>query len=647
MNKVWFGWAGRILYVNLDTQEIRAEPLTEELAYGYLGQSGINAKLLYDLTGPETDPLGPDNPLIIGVGPLAGTMAPSSGRFTVTAKSPLTGVFGDSNCGGHWGPELKFAGYDHMVISGRAEKPVYLWINDDKVELRPAEHVWGKDTWETDELLKREVASDSAQVLAIGPAGENLVRFAAIMCNLTRAAARTGMGAVMGSKKLKAIVVKGSRGVSVARPQEFWRVVGECEQAIKADPMYEPASTFGTSAITGLAQMLGFLPTENFRKSTFEEAENLRGEVLLKDYDAKHKGCFNCAVSCSRFYRVSEGEYAGTVGEGPEYESLSALGTKCGNGNLPSVLKANTLCNKLGLDTISTGNVIALAMECGEKGLWPEYAAEIPAWGDHARLNQLLQKIAFRQGLGDVLAEGSALAALRLGGFDAVVQSKGMDYPAVDVRGTKGMALAFAVSPRGGDHLKGLPLYEVAPEVYQEDIKAELGIEITPKYWLEYESKARLIAWHEDWHCVVDSLGLCKLEGIALKPLKPRHFRDLLAAATGWEVSEEELRRIGARIWNLERVYGVREGVRKQDDLPPYRLWEEPISTGPSAGERLDHDQYLKMLAEYYELRGWDQETGVPQPETLHKLELPVDFEGQGISVPKRLERLVSQREPA
>ena len=622
MTKNWYGWAGKILYVNLTTKEIWEEPLKEDLAFEYLGQAGINAKLLYDLTDETTDPLGPDNPLIFGVGPLTGTMAPCSGRFTVTAKSPLTGIFGDSNSGGHWGPEFKQAGYDHLVVLGQSEEPVYLWISDDKVTLRPATRLWGKDTWETDELIKQELGQSSAQVLSIGPAGENLVRFAAIICNLTRAAARTGMGAVMGSKKLKAIVVKGTRGTTVARPKEFWKLVGECEKAIQADPLYEVASTFGTTAITGLAQMLGFLPTKNFQQSTFEEAENLRGEVLLKDYVTKHKGCYNCAVGCSRWYQVKEGPYAGTVGEGPEYESLCSLGSKCGNGNLPSILKANTLCNQLGLDTISTGNAIAWAMECKEKNLWESDLKEIPEWGDHEGLNYLIKKIANREGVGTLLAEGACLAAEKLGGSEIVVHSKGMDYPAVDVRGTKGMALSFAVSPRGGDHLKGLSLYEVAPDIYKEDIATETGINITPNYWLEYETKAPLIKWHEDWHCIVDSLGLCKLEGIAIKPLKPKHFRDLLAAATGWDLSVEELQRIGERIWNLERLYGVREGIRKEDDLPPKRLWEEKISTGPSTGEGLDHSKYLELLEEYYDLRGWDKETGIPKQETLDMLGL-------------------------
>lgn len=642
MSKNWTGWAGRILYIDLSTQEVRVEPLSEELAFKFLGQAGINAKLLYDLTGPETDPLGPDNPLIIGVGPLTGTMAPCSGRFSVTAKSPLTGIFGDSNCGGHWGPELKQAGYDHIVITGQAASPVYLWINDGLVQIRPAEHIWGKDTWETDALVKREVGQENAQVLSIGPAGENLVRFAAMICNLSRAAARTGMGAVMGSKKLKAIVVKGNRGTTIARPTEFWQTVGECEKAIQADPLYEGASTFGTSAITGLAQMLGFLPTENFRKSTFESAENLRGEILLSEYAPKHKGCFNCSVGCSHFYSVKDGEYAGTVGEGVEYESLCALGSKCGNGNLPSVLKANTLCNKLGLDTISTGNVIAWAMECGEKGLWSEFASETPSWGDHRGLNALLMKIAYRDGLGDILADGSCLAAQRLGGEEMVVHSKGMDYPAVDVRGTKGMALAFAVSPRGGDHLKGLPLYEVAPDPYKDDILEQVGITITPNYWLDYETKPKLISWHEDWHCVVDSLGLCKLEGIAIKPLKPKHFRDLLASATGWDLTEVELQQIGERIWNIERLYGIREGIRKEEDLPPRRLQEEVISSGPSIGEGLDPVKFSTMLEEYYQLRGWDQDTGIPKPETLIELSLPEAETDRVVSgLAARLERVV------
>ncbi len=620
----YFGWAGQILRVNLSTREIIKEPLDQKLTRKYLGQSGINAKLLFDLSIPGADPLSPDNPLIFGVGPLGGSLAPCSGRFTVTSKSPLTGIFGDSNCGGHWGPELKNAGYDHIIITGKAEHPVYLWINDDHVELKDARHLWGKDTWQTDEMIKMQLAQPSAQIACIGPAGENQVRFAAIICNLARAAARTGVGAVMGSKNLKAIAVKGNRGLVVAEPENFLKEVYRCEEVIQQDPLYEVATTLGTTAITGLAQMLGFLPTRNFQQSTFEEAENINGEVLLKNYITSRKGCFNCPVSCSRFYKVTEGEYAGTVGEGPEYETISALGSKCGNGDLSSILHANTLCNKLGLDTISTGNVIAWAMEAFQRGILQQkdLADETFDWGNHRAIINTIHKISAREGIGDILAEGALRAARKMGGEEFVVHSKGMDYPAVDIRGTKGMALSFAVSPRGGDHLKGLPLYEVAPEVYQQDIKNEVGIDITPNYWAEYDTKAKLMSWHENWHCVVDSLGLCKLEGIAIKPLKPAHFQRLISAATGWDMTVEELETIGERIWNLERLLGVREGIRRIDDFPPRRLYDEPVATGPAAGESLIHEKYEAMLNQYYQLRGWDENTGIPLRERMQKLGL-------------------------
>jgi aldehyde:ferredoxin oxidoreductase len=622
METASFGWAGRILRVDLSSGTVGAETLPLPLAASYLGQAGVNAKILYDAVAPGLDPFSPENPLIFGVGPLGGTMAPCSGRFTVTSKSPLTGIFGDSNCGGHWGPELKFAGFDHIIVTGRADRPVYLWIRDDRVEVRDARHLWGRTTWETEDLIKQELAQPTAQIASIGPAGENRVRIAGIISNLCRAAARTGLGAVMGSKNLKAVAVLGSRGVRVAQPARFGETVAECVEAIRKDPLYDVAVNFGTSAITGLAQLLGFLPTRNFRESTFEGAEDLRGEALLEEHVAKHKGCFNCPVSCSRYYRVTDGPYTGTAGEGPEYESIAALGSKCGNRDLPAILKANTLCNELGLDTISAGNAIAWAMEAYERSLLDCFPGEGPTWGDSAAVIECLRKIAGRRGLGDLLAEGAYRAAERVGGLDFVVHSKKMDYPAVDVRGTKGMALAFSISPRGGDHLKGLPLYEVAPELYRADIREELGIDVSPDYWLRYDTKPDLIRWHEDWHCVVDSLGLCKLEGIAIKPLKPRHFAALFSAATGVELGIEEMRRAGERIWNLERMFGVREGIRRRDDYPPKRLLEEPISTGPSAGERLTREDYGRMLDEYYALRGWEAESGIPTPETLEALGL-------------------------
>jgi aldehyde:ferredoxin oxidoreductase len=615
-----------VLEVDLTHRSVRKVELSERLTHGYLGQAGINARMLYDRVTPETDPLSPEAPLIFGVGPLGGTLAPCSGRLSVTFKSPLTGIFGDSNCGGHWASELKMAGYDHIVITGRATHPVYLWIDNDRVVIRDARPFWGRNTWETDELVREDVRERTAQVACIGPAGENLVRFAAIMCNKTRAAARCGPGAVMGSKNLKAIVIRGDRGISIADKSALTDAVEEAVSAILLDPLYDSAKTYGTLAITPLAQALGFLPTRNFQESTFDGADKLTGEVFIKGYSTGHKGCYNCPVGCSRLYRVEDGPYA-TFGEGPEYETVAALGTKCGNDNLESILHANTLCNQLGMDTISTGNVLAWAMECHEKGLLDlRRLGDLDLrFGNEGAMIELIKKIAARDGIGDILAEGPYKAAQKLGGSEWVIQSKGMDYPAVDTRGTKGMALSFALSPRGGDHLKGLSLYEVAPDVYSKDIKQETGITVTPQYWLEYQTKPSLMRWHENWHCVVDSLGLCKLEGIAIKPLLPKHFRRLMSAATGWDVTVEELERIGERIWNLERLFNARQGIGRKDDYPPRRLLEEPISTGPSQGERLDKKEYEKMLDEYYLLRGWDPETGIPTTEKRGELGLDQD----------------------
>ncbi|ADL12997.1 aldehyde ferredoxin oxidoreductase family protein [Acetohalobium arabaticum] len=626
MNNQLDGWQGRVLWVDLTEKEVYKEELSEDLCRKYLGQSGINAKILYDNVGPEVDPLDPENYLIFGVGPLGGTLAPCSGRFTVTSKAPLTGLFGDSNCGGHWGPELKYAGYDHIVITGKADQPVYLWINDEQVELRDASKVWGKTTWATEEYLQEKLGNNTIQVASIGPAGENLVNYAAIICNHNRAAGRTGMGAVMGSKNLKAIAVYGSKEIKVAEPKEFLDIAVESQEDIMDDPLYEVANTFGTTAITRLAQELGFLPTKNFQESTFSGADKLSGEKILEKYATKHKGCFNCPVSCSRYYKVDEGEYEGTVGEGPEYETISAMGTKCGNENLPSVLKANTLANQLGLDTISTGSVISWAMELYQRDIITSEdtgGLELE-WGNHQELIELVKMIAHRKGFGDLLAKGAFKAAQEIGNSaeEYVVHSKGMEYPAVDVRGTKGMALGFAVASRGGDHLKSLPLYEIAHDVYKEAIQEELGIEVEDEYWTQYETKPRLIAWHEEWHCVVDSLGLCKLEGIALKPLRPKHFAQLVSAATGVEFDEDRLQKIGERIWNLERLFNIREGLSREDDMPPKRMLEETIATGPSAGEGLSSAKFNSMLDEYYSLRGWDLANGIPKKQKLEELNL-------------------------
>ncbi|MFO8031405.1 MAG: aldehyde ferredoxin oxidoreductase C-terminal domain-containing protein [Desulfohalobiaceae bacterium] len=373
-----------------------------------------------------------------------------------------------------------------------------------------------------------------------------------------------------------------------------------------------------------MAQGMGFLPTRNFQESVFQAAGNFSGEKV-QGYQLRRKGCFNCTVGCSRFCIVEEGQYAGTKGEGPEYESISAFGSKCGNPDLEAVLKANMLCNQLGLDTISAGNVLAWAMEALEKGIisrqkYPDLSRL--GFGQPQAMLDMLSQIAYRQGSGDILAQGSWKAAQILGGKEMVVQSKGLDYPAVDVRGTKGMALSFAVSPRGGDHLKGLCMYEIAPDVYSQDIKQELGLEPGGRFWLQYENKARLMAWQEDWHCVLDSLGLCKLEGIALKPLLPRHFHRLLTTCTGWPGNIQDLRQAGQRIWNLERIFNCRQGLGRKDDYPPQRLLQDPIHNGPSQGETLNPEKYEALLLEYYTLRGWDQQSGAPGLETLSRLGL-------------------------
>jgi aldehyde:ferredoxin oxidoreductase len=512
------------------------------------------------------------------------------------------------------------------VITGRAERPVYLWIDDDRVELRPAEHLWGKTTWETDRLVKEELGDQTVQIASIGPAGEHLVKFACIICNLTRAAGRTGLGAVMGAKNLKAIALRGTRDVEIFDRDAFLAAAAEAREAILSDPLYEVASTFGTTAITKLAQALGFLPTRNWQQSTFEPIDEISGETLLEKHVVKLKGCFNCPVSCSRFCAVREGDYAGVAGEGPEYETVSAFGSKCGNPDLPSILKANMMCNQLGLDTISAGNAIAWAMECYQRGaITAQDTGGLDlAWGNHRAIVALVNSIAYRSGFGDLLAEGAYGAAERLGRNTArwVIHSKKMDYPAVDVRGTKGMALAFAVATRGGDHLKGLPMYEVGSDIYKEAIEEELGIAVPPEYWLQYETKAGFMIWHEDWHCVVDSLGLCKLEGIAFKPLRPKHFLHLLAAATGWNADKDELARCGERIWNLERLFNLREGLAKDADRPPRRFTEEPIATGPAAGHLLEPAHFEQMLAEYYARRGWSITAGTPLPAKLEELGL-------------------------
>lgn len=624
---VGYGFAGSILYVNLTTRQITRKPLTKELAAKYLGARGINARLLWDsIPRRGVDPLGPENVLIFGAGTLTGTHAPSSGRTTVTCKSPATNLYLKTNAGGYFGTRLKLAGYDHIVIMGASDEPVYLWIDDGHVEIREASHLWGKTVSDTDRVLKEELGED-VETAVIGPAGENLVRIASIMLSRSFAAARGGPGAVMGSKKLKAIAVRGTGSIKVAEPKTFDRLAMAARRALAQDSGAQGLHAYGTAGLVeGINASDGYA-SYNFRQGHIDGVHTLTGQYLVEaGYLRARLGCASCGISCHRFCVITSGRYSGTRTAGPEYETTSALGAGCGVTDTEALIKANSLCNEYGLDTISTGGVIQWAMECFEKGILTSRDTEglELVWGNGDAVVEMVHKIAYRKGLGDILAEGTKRAAEKIGhdSWKWAVQAKGLEQSRVETRCAKAYALAFAVNNRGPDHLHTETIAEfgLTPEA-RELVRRICGDE---KYANPYltEKRAEIVRWHEDCYAATDCLGFCAFTSTLAYAVNPGNMAQMFASATGIEMSEEELMLAGRRIVTLERAFNVREGASRQDDVLPWRLMNEPVASGPQKGFVNSKEELDKMLDEYYALHGWDVKTGKPTGETLRKLGL-------------------------
>jgi len=654
-----YGWSGRILRVDLTTGKIRQEILDKAFAKAFLGGRGFNSKILYDIFDPSvTNPFSSENVICISPGLLSGTLAPTSSRLEVSlARSPVTGIFCDGNAGGSFAPELKMAGYDVIIIMGKSKTPVYLLIFDDDVKLMDASHLWGKNVWDTTDALREEVGDPEASVLTIGPAGENLVVSACVITDYTRVAT-AGSGAVFGSKNLKAVVVRGTKGIKLAKPEEFEKVATELHEKIKKGIFYKGLSTFGTTLLVSLFNEMGNLPTRNWQTGVFSEAEKICGETLLEKYVVKHKGCFACPINCSRFYVVRDGPFAGTAGEGPEYEELSGFGSKCGISSLPSLLYINNLLNQLGLDVVQTSNYVSCSMHWWQDGIITSKDVDglTLEWGNYEAVIELIKNIAYRKGFGNILADGVLTAARKIAeakGIPAekleyyVIHTKGMTHSNVELRASRGIALAYGTATRGGDHLRGhatqeryaaIGLYKrpedwVRVGVPLEDAKRwyELG-SLNP---LSYEGKGALVKWMEDLFAVVDSLGLCKFSTPWQNmPLGPEYMASLVTAATGVEFTWKDIMRCGERIYNVEKAIQVRYGLRRKDDYLPRRLYEEPLPEGPNKGAVLDREKYSKMLDEYYKERGWDVETSIPKKRTLMKLglhDIAEDLERRGI----------------
>lgn len=600
-----YGWTGKILRVNLSARSVSVEDLCPEVAEKYLGARGLGTKVLYDELKPGIDPLGPDNKIIFATGPLTGTAATSAGRYNVVTKSPLTGFIAASNSGGYFPAELKYAGFDAIIVEGAADEPVYIWVHNGKAEIRSAKHVWGKNTAETTDILVAETDPD-AKVACIGPAGERLVLFACVVNDKGRAAGRSGVGAVMGSKNLKAIVVRGTGDVKVADPTKFREAVLAAFKKIKEFPVTSQGlPTYGTAVLVNVINQHGAFPTRNFQTGVFEGAEKISGETLAATLLVRKRACFGCPIACGRPSVVKSGKYKGE-GEGPEYETIWALGAACGVDNLEAVTKANYLCNELGLDPISMGSTIACAMELYEKGYLPKSATDIPLrFGDADAVVEATRKTGYREGVGDLLAKGSYRLAAEFGHPELSMSAKKQEYPAYDPRGVKGIGLNYATSNRGGCHVRG---YTISPEI--------LGVpeKIDP---LSKDGKAAWVKAFQDVTALVDSVGMCLFTTFALGA---PDVASMLESATGIPFPVEKAVLAGERIWNLERLFNLREGLTKADDALAPRLLTEPMPEGPAAGQVVE---LADMLADYYAARGWSED-GKPSAETLERLGLAV-----------------------
>jgi aldehyde:ferredoxin oxidoreductase len=616
----------KIAYINLSDGKIVQKPVPKEIRASYLGGRGINMYLLYNHIVPKIDALGPENVLLIGAGLLGGIPCLGSGRCDIAAKSPLTGAVGDSNIGGFFAPELRFAGFDHLIISGKAAKPVYITIKDDEISIKDASHLWGKDTFETQTIIRNDQDDQDIKSLVIGEAGENLVRFANVRTGMKNSAGRTGMGAVMGSKNLKAIAVRGTTNLEFAYPDKLLDYCKEMNDMIMSTKWAKAESKWGTMIIYSNTNTTGLIRTKNFELNKLEEGQDLEPEVIDR-YSIGASGCYSCVVHCRHRYVLNEGPYAPLFGEGPEYTSLGAFGTMVNCKKMETILVANHLVNKYGLDTLETGGLIAWAMELFEKGILTEKQTDglRLEWGDEKVVFELIRKIAMKEGFGNTLADGFTKAIAKIGnGSDYyAIQIKGMSNLHSDERPTPSFALGIATSTRGADHLRSRPavdLYGLPEELLNEVYGGQVSSDYT-----SYNGKSRMIWWQERLYAITDSLGICKFQTVFLAFHAPSwsEYSNLIRFTTGMEFSKVQLMDIGERIYTLERLFNVREGFTRKDDKLPERYFKEPTLIGlPIArGKKIDREQFEKMLDEYYALHKWNQ-NGIPESERLNELGL-------------------------
>jgi aldehyde:ferredoxin oxidoreductase len=591
------GYCGKVLRIDLTAGTVKVEDLDLDMAKKYIGGRGLGTYFMKTEVPADVEALSPENKLVIATGPLTGSKAPTSSRYMVVTKSPLSGTIASSNSGGFWGAELKKAGYDLIILEGRSSRPCYISIKDDKVEIKDAGKVWGNLVSETTDILLEEEAEPKGRVMTIGPAGEKQSLIAAIMNDKYRAAGRSGVGAVMGSKNLKAIFVRGTGKVDSADLAKTDTVLTNVRKKIKENDVTSIGlPTYGTAVLVNVINESGIYPTNNFQKSYFETADKVSGESLAENYLKKNTACFRCPIACGR--QCADGE-------GPEYETIWAYSADCGIDDLAAVIKANNLCNEYGLDTISAGATIACAMELFEKGLISPDEIDGPAlnFGSTEAIVEWTRKMGALEGFGAKLAQGSYRLAESYGKAELSMSVKKLEMPAYDPRGVQGQGLQYATSNRGGCHVRG---YLISPEI--------LGLpERLDRFSLE--GKATWVKAFQDLTAVIDSLGLCLFTSFAVNA---DDYTDMFNAIVGANYSTDDMMKAGDRIWNLERMYNLQAGVSPDQDTLPSRLLKEAIPEGPSKG----HVHRLsELLPQYYQERGWSTQ-GVPTESKLVELKI-------------------------
>lgn len=605
------GYKGKVLAINLTTKKTSSIEITDEFARKYLGGNGFAVRYIFDMVDPRMDAFDATNVVAMMTGPFQGINSPTAGKYYMATKSPLTNGYFDSVSGGFIGAQIKYAGYDGFLITGKADKPTYLFVEDGKVEFRPAEKLWGRLTGETQEMIKEEVGDPNLCVSAIGPAGENLVRYACVITEY-RAAGRGGVGAVLGSKKLKAVAVRGSGTNEVADPEayEAWMQWYK-EEAKKVPGLAVGLPTYGTPAlVASIGKMLGAMGSYNHKTEFFQNWENISGERLKKEFWDKDTACPACPIACSKVFSAKSGKWKGAISEGPEYETIYSLGSMCGIDDLGAIIKGDSLCDEWGMDTVSYGVAVSFIMEAYEKQLITREntdGVEFKFGNDDAMI-AYIEKTAKREGIGNLIAEGSLRAARVIGGGSErfAIQVKGLEIPGHSARALRGMSLGYATATRGGSHHDPRPTGEYAGA---SDRKA-------------VEGKAAWVIGTQQMTTIGDSLVNCHFLERLLGFTLTQKWVDMINPVTGFGYTLEELTTVAERILDLERSFNVRTGIRRKDDTLPRRFLEEPIPEGPSQGMHTDEPTLNRMLDEFYVIKGWDPKTGIPTKEKLIRMGL-------------------------